>query len=64
MSNYSVAGIPGDRVVEITRGLVSAFFDRLVRGIPDAERVLDKPGKIYKEVQLIAGDDGTAAFAG
>ncbi|KLU81072.1 lipase [Magnaporthiopsis poae ATCC 64411] len=59
MSNFSVAGIPGDRAVEITRGLVNAFFDRFVRGIPDEKGVLDSPGKVYKEVQLIAGDNGS-----
>ncbi|KAL8365388.1 hypothetical protein RB595_004271 [Gaeumannomyces hyphopodioides] len=61
ISNFSVGDIPGDRAVEITRGLVGAFFDRFVRGIADSKGVLENPGKVYKEVDLLAGSDGNSS---
>ncbi|KAL8335296.1 hypothetical protein RB598_009475 [Gaeumannomyces tritici] len=57
ISNFSVGGILGERAVEITRGFVGAFFDRFVRGIADKKGVLDNPGKVYKEVDLLGSSD-------
>ncbi|KAL8345399.1 hypothetical protein RB601_005437 [Gaeumannomyces tritici] len=53
-----VGRIPGARAVDITRRTVAAFFDKWTRGIEDEAGLLDNPGRVFKEMKLVAGQDG------
>ncbi|KAL8377248.1 hypothetical protein RB595_008094 [Gaeumannomyces hyphopodioides] len=53
-----VGAIPGARAVEITRRTVAAFFDKWIRGVEDEAGLLDNPGRVFKEMKSVAGQDG------
>ncbi|KAI6319514.1 hypothetical protein MCOR30_008632 [Pyricularia oryzae] len=59
ISDFSKGTVRGARAVEVTRGVVAAFFDRWVRGVGDDEGLFDKPEGVYAEVSLTSGGNGS-----